>query len=305
MGDQRGADRHQESGARAPGVSVIVPVGAPSPFLADQLASLAAQETDFPYEVVVSCNATDESDCAQISAVTRHYADAGLRLVDAHDRRSASYARNVGAHAANGDVLAFCDADDLVDRRWLAALTASVADDVAVGGHLDEQMFAIPRQTGWRPPVTPGALPTFLGAPYAVSANFAVKRRPFEEVGGFDENLTRCEDIALSWRLRHTGVALRYAPDAVVHYRHRAGVVALVKQHYRYGIGMAQVLRRYGVPHDHGVERLSGVAALRPNGQPVDRRTFVGSFVRRASLAAGRVVGIATERTAAPAEVSR
>jgi GT2 family glycosyltransferase len=305
MGDQRGADPHRTSGARAPDVSVVVPVGAPSPFLADQLEAVVLQETDFRFEVVVSCNATDESDCARIAAVTRRFADSGLRLVDAHDRRSASYARNVGAQAATGDVLAFCDADDLVDRRWLAALTDSVADDVAVGGHLDEQMFAIPRQTGWRPPVTPGALPTFLGVPYAVSANFAVTRRTFDEVGGFDENLTRCEDIALSWRLRHTGVALRYAPDAVVHYRHRAGVVALVKQHYRYGIGMAQVLRRYGVPRDHGVERLSGIAALRPNGQPVDRRTFVGSFVRRASLAAGRVVGLATERAVAPAEALR
>jgi cellulose synthase/poly-beta-1,6-N-acetylglucosamine synthase-like glycosyltransferase len=148
-------------------------------------------------------------------------------------------------------------------------------------------------------------LPTFLGVPYVVSANMAVDHETFEDAGGFDAGLLRCEDIALSWKLQSRGVELRYVPDAVVHYRHRAGVRALMRQHYLYGRGMAQVLHRYDVPRDCGHERLSGVGTLRPNGQPVEHRTFVGTVVRRGSIAAGRVVGLATERRHHPATVGR
>jgi hypothetical protein len=91
------------------------------------------------------------------------------------------------------------------------------------------------------------------------------------------------------------GIRLAFAPDAVVHYRHRTGMRDLVKQHYLYGRGMSQVLHRYGVPRDGGAEHLSGLAALRPNSQAQDHPTFVGTFVRRGSIAAGRVVGLADE----------
>jgi cellulose synthase/poly-beta-1,6-N-acetylglucosamine synthase-like glycosyltransferase len=207
----------------------------------------------------------------------------------------------VGATCTDSEILAFCDADDEVAPGWLSALVHSVSDHVAVGGYLDERRFAVPRQEGWRPPVTPGALPTFLGVPYAVSANMALEREAFEEVGGFDDDLLRCEDIAISWRLQTSGTKLEFAPDAVIHYRHRSGVRALMRQHYLYGRGMAQVLHRYGVPSDGGAEHLSGVGALRPNHQAMEHKTFVGTVVRRGSIAAGRVVGLAAERRHHPA----
>src|SRR5690606_23943682 len=97
-------------------------------------------------------------------------ADARVRIVWADLRRSAAHARNVGARSCDAEVLAFCDADDEAAPGWLAHLVAPVADDVVVGGHLDERKFAIARQARWRPPATPGSLPTFLGVSYAVSA---------------------------------------------------------------------------------------------------------------------------------------
>jgi cellulose synthase/poly-beta-1,6-N-acetylglucosamine synthase-like glycosyltransferase len=296
----RGDQLAQDACAASPQVSVVIPVAHATAFLADQIRAVLGQDAPFAYEVVIACNATTADQCAQLRAMADAERDRRLHVVHAHDRHSAAFARNAGASVSTGAVLAFCDSDDLVSSRWLVELVRDVSDDVAVGGHLDERRFTVPSQAGWRPPITPGTLPTFLGVPYAVSANFAVARGPFRSVGGFDTSLTRCEDIALSWRLRDVGVELRFASDAVVHYRHRTGVRALVGQHYRYGVGMAQVLHRYGVPHD-GPDEPGRLAEMRPNGQPMDHHSFVGSVVRRGSLAAGRVVGLAGEwRTARP-----
>jgi cellulose synthase/poly-beta-1,6-N-acetylglucosamine synthase-like glycosyltransferase len=277
-------------------VTVVIPVGQAGECVTQQVSAVLAQEAPFPFDVVLSCNTTDSHDCAAIDDIPRTIGDPRVHVVPAHEHRSPAYARNVGARSSDADVLAFCDADDLVEPGWLAALVSHVSDGVAVGGYLDEQTFAVRGQEQWRPPITPGALPTFLGVPYAVSANMALDRAAFERAGGFDDGLVRCEDIALSWRLKTSGIDIDYAPEAVVHYRHRTGVRALVKQHFLYGRGMAQVLCRYGVPHDGGVEHVDGLGALRPNGQAMEHRTFVGTFVRRASIAAGRVVGLAAER---------
>jgi hypothetical protein len=55
------------------------------------------------------------------------------------------------------------------------------------------------------------------------------------------------------------------------------------------------VLNRYGVPRDGHNEFVHGLAKLRPNGQPREGHSFVGAVVRRGSIAAGRVVGLAVE----------
>jgi cellulose synthase/poly-beta-1,6-N-acetylglucosamine synthase-like glycosyltransferase len=291
------ADQHRPPVrvSNCPRATVVIPVGHAGELLEQQVSAVLGQQVPFPFDVVVSCNIADRRACAVIEGLPDAMGDPRLRVVAANERRNAAYARNIGADNSTSDVLAFCDSDDLVAPGWLAALEAPVADDVAVGGYLDELRFAVPKQQGWRPPITPGTLPTFLGVPYAVSSNMAITRATFRRAGGFDEDLVRCEDIALSWRLRGMGVKLTFAPGAVVHYRHRTGVRELVKQHYLYGRGMSQVLHRYGLPHDGGSERLSGLSALRPNNQAVEHATFVGTVVRRGSIAAGRVVGLADE----------
>jgi hypothetical protein len=162
----------------------------------------------------------------------------------------------------------------------------------AVGGHLEERLLSIPGQESWRPEATPGELPSFLGHPYLVSANMGLRRNAFDKVGGFDTTLIRGEDIALSWDLIEAGVDLAYAPKAVMHYRHRKGLWPMMRQHYLYGRGFSQILARRGVPGDTGT---AGLRSLKPNGQSVAQLSLV-YFLRRGSIAAGRVVGLVAER---------
>jgi GT2 family glycosyltransferase len=277
-----------------PAVSVVIPVGSVDGQLTPQLRAVLAQRTDSPFELVLSLNSSAPADRAALEEVVRTLSDLRLRVVSSADRRGAAHARNVAAHASTAPRLAFCDADDQVHEGWLAALLRGLEQWDAVTGHVNE--IAPPGQRSWRPPATPGRLPTFLGVPYVLSGNLAVTREAFLAVGGFDETLTRCEDIALGWALLHKGFRIGFVQDAVLDYHHRAGLRALMHQHYLYGRGMAEVISRYPVPSSGAPQRLSGLARLRPNGQAA--ALTLPSLLRRASLAAGRVMGILHERHA-------
>jgi GT2 family glycosyltransferase len=279
----------------APHVSVVIPAGSVDDELVAQLRAVMAQETSFVYEIVVSLNTPDRAASGRLEAVLTELGDDRLRWIDSSVRRGAAHARNAGLAAASADIVAFCDADDVVQDRWLQHLVDAMDEFDVVGGHLDDRAFADPKQADWRPPATPGELPTFLGVPYVVSANLGVRRDQFHEAGGFDETLVRCEDVAISWSLIKHGRTLGYAPGAIVAYRHRPGIVSMLRQHYHYGRGMSQVLDRYGLPSADGWVAPSGLRMLKPNAQRARRRTVVGTL-RRGSIAAGRVVGILEAR---------
>lgn len=273
-------------------VSVVMPVGSVDEHLPLQLDALEKQTFGGTWELIISLNTGDVPDRVALEALLADRPSLDASIVDSSDTRSASHARNVGAAAATASLLAFCDGDDIADETWLGELTAALDSAEAVGGHLEEQMLAIAGQDSWRPPATPGALPTFLGQPYLVTANMGLRRSIFEAVGGFDTTLGRGEDIAFSWEVIDRGVELVYAPDAVMHYRHRKGLLPMMKQHYLYGRGFSQILARRGVPGSN--EESMGLRALRPNGQPVDHKG-VAYVLRRGSIAAGRVVGLVEE----------
>lgn len=278
-------------------ISVVVPVGQVDEVVSLQLRALSEQDIDADFDVVVVCNTESTTSLRRLDDLVREIGDQRFGVVHAPHRRGAAHARNVGAAAGHGTTLAFCDADDVVDRGWLAALTRALDDADAVGGRLIDTGLT-PRQQRARPPTTPGRLPEFFGVPYMVSANMAVSREAFERVGGFDETLIRCEDIALSWQLIVAGYRIAFAADAQVTYRHRSGVGAMVRQHVAYGRGMGQLLVGYGIPDGDGWIRPTGPDLLRPNPSSPQRtpsgehRSIPLVLLRRSSLAIGRTVGV-------------
>ena len=267
-------------------ISVVMPIGSVEPELDDQLRALSQQSFDGPWELVLSLNASGARD--QLEASLESFTvQVPVSIIDSSAVRSASHARNTGAAAAKAERIAFCDADDIADPAWLAAMVAALEDHRAVGGFLEEDRLAVPGQENWRPPATPGGNPSFLGHDFLVSANMAIWADDFHDADGFDESLLRGEDIAFSWALLRKGIELGYAGGAIMHYRHRKGLWPMLKQHYLYGRGMSQILARIGTPD-------GGSATLRPNGQQVEKMSSV-HILRRGSIAVGRVVGLALE----------
>jgi len=121
-------------------------------------------------------------------------------------------ARNVGAKVANGKILIFLDSDALLKKDTLQKVVDALANRGldAVGG-----MIALP--TGHTDLATfyKNAHHHYFQTKLATDTNvlsgvlFAIRKKVFENAGGFNERFREAEDIELSQRLSKNGFKIR------------------------------------------------------------------------------------------------
>jgi glycosyltransferase involved in cell wall biosynthesis len=229
--------------APSPVASVVMPVLDGAATIGEQLASLLAQQCDVPFEIVVSDNGS--TDGTQAIVETYRTGAIPLRLVDASATRGAAAARNAGAAVARGRFLLFCDADDITDPRWVAAMVGALAGADVVSGPTEVRRLNPPHVVDWRGEGPPDRLPGSVFLPSGFSANMAVTREAFDAVGGFSVSFTGAagEDVDLFWRIQLAGFRAGFAPDAVIHYRHRDDLRAHARQAFAYGRSVPQLYR--------------------------------------------------------------
>jgi glycosyltransferase involved in cell wall biosynthesis len=122
-----------------PLVSVIIPARDAETTIGRQLDALAAQDHPGGWEVtVVDDGSADET--AAVAASRRPHLPR-LRVVRTPDdgESGVNRARNLGAGHSAGDLLLFCDADDIVAPGWLSALAGALGGAAAVGGALERR----------------------------------------------------------------------------------------------------------------------------------------------------------------------
>ena len=278
-----------------PTVSVVIPVLNGEATLGQQLHALAGQSYGGPWEAVVADNGSTDGTAELVEA----WADRlpRLRLVEASGRRSTNHARNVGAAAAVGGLIAFCDADDVATPGWLAAMVAGLDHHDLVGGRLDEEALNDPAARAWRWTRTAAELPRALRfLPYATSANIAVRADVLRALGGWNEDFVRGgSEVELCWRAQLASYRLGYVPEAVILYRHRSTRRAFLHQQYEYGRAEVQLYRAF---RDRGIPRQRVSRACWAWGwsmvhlpdllrSPVDQ----GRWLRRTAFRAGRLHG--------------
>ncbi|MEQ8861758.1 MAG: glycosyltransferase family 2 protein [Pseudomonadales bacterium] len=207
-------------------ISVVIPCLNAESLLPVALEALTRQSRA-PWEVIVADNgSTDGSREAALSFSGRL---PRLQVVDGSARRGAAAARNAGAARATGDCLAFCDADDEVDERWLEALTAALSEHDFVASRLEFSRLNEP--TSYRHEQETGLqLLQFGFLPHASGSGLAIRRRVFEAAGGFDEDVRFHEDTAFCWKLHLAGTPLGFADAAVVHLRRRGSASGALRQ---------------------------------------------------------------------------
>jgi cellulose synthase/poly-beta-1,6-N-acetylglucosamine synthase-like glycosyltransferase len=189
-----------------PLVSFVIPVRDDAVRLHRCMASIV--RNDYPRElielIVVDNDSTDGS-----ARVARGFGAIVLRASDT----SVADLRNRGAHAALGNIIAFADSDHEIDRHWIeTAVDVLSAPDVAATGSASltppSANWVQQQYDGLRSRPVRREEVTWLG-----SGNLAVKRSAFDEVGGFNANLTACEDVDLCNRLRLAGYRIVADPD--------------------------------------------------------------------------------------------
>jgi GT2 family glycosyltransferase len=225
-------------------VSVVIPVRNGMPHLAEQLAALARQTYRGRWEVLVSDNGSTDDSAAAIEAAADQVP---VRVIDSSDAPGAAGARAKAARAAEGRLLLFVDADDVAADDWVERMAAGLDEYDAVGGHIDDESLNTGSVTTWRPPLTPGELPSPFGLlPHALAGNCGLRRAVYEEIGGFDPSFNyAAEETDLFWRVQLAGYTLGYLPDAVVACRHRSDLGSMLRQWRKYGRGRARLVARY------------------------------------------------------------
>jgi glycosyltransferase involved in cell wall biosynthesis len=167
--------------------SIVVPTRNRAGYLRVCLNSLAAQQVDAPFEVIVA----DDGSSDTTAAVAE---EAGAKVVQTA-AQGPNAARNAGLRAAEGDLLVFVDDDVEAPRDWLAAYLDGAErhpDAEAFGGPIRARFEGrTPRSCGREPaPITTLDLGSEdREADFVWGANMAVRRRAFDRLGPFDEQL--------------------------------------------------------------------------------------------------------------------
>jgi glycosyltransferase involved in cell wall biosynthesis len=226
-------------------LSVVIPCFNAVDTIAEQLNALMAQTVE-PWEVIVADNGSTDGSVA----VVRQYLNQlpQLRMVDASACKGAAHARNVGAAAATGDAIAFCDADDEVSPQWVAAMIEALTQYDFVASCFEATKLNTPELLESRHiPQTDGLQtkydPVFL--PHAGACGLGVKRSIHAAVGGFDETLHYFEDPDYCWRVQLAGYPLQFVPNAVIHIRCRSNIHQMFEQARVWGEYSVLLCKKY------------------------------------------------------------
>jgi glycosyltransferase involved in cell wall biosynthesis len=219
-----------------PKASVIIPVYNGEKTLPATLASLARLE-DPNFEVIlVDDGSTDRS----AELIRRH----GFKLVRLRENRGAGTARNVGARVAEGDILAFTDADCIVPPDWLARIRRMLAehDVIAVSGPYSgphERTFASLFHF-YLLCVKEATRQVLIRS--CTSSNLACRKDAFWSVGGFpifglghrpDRPFQGHEDSNWGYLASHkVGKVIVWDPDNRIEHQFRTGVTGYLRNQW-------------------------------------------------------------------------
>lgn len=227
---------------RAPEATIVVAVYNGAITIEACVASLLALR--YPredFEVIVVDNGSTDGTRGVLAA----FGDQ-IRVLE-EPTRGASAARNCGIRNARGGLIAFTDADCIVEADWLASLVQPLDDPSVgiVGGPI------LGRVAGNRIERFGELIHDQRRAieldcpPYAASGNWGSRRPVLCEAGLFDETLLRGQDVDLAWRICQSGYRLVYAPSAIVRHRNERTVWGLMREGYLHGFHGIRVIEKH------------------------------------------------------------
>jgi len=225
-----------------PRVSVVVCVYNGDRTMEQCLASL--EVLNYPnYEViVVNDGSTDRTlEISQKFPYCRIISQPNLGL---------SVARNVGAEAATGTIIAYTDSDCVADRDWLTYLVGKmIASDLAACGGPNfppPEDSLIPAAVAVSPGGPTHVLMSDDVAEHIAGCNMAFRRDVLLAVGGFDPIYRAAgDDVDICWRFQDAGHAIGFSPAAVVWHFRRNTVKAYLGQQRGYGKAEALVYGKH------------------------------------------------------------
>jgi len=164
--------------------------------------------------------------------------------------------RNVGFALSKGDLIAFTDADCVVDRNWLKNSLKYFADEKVAGvgginltpeaeGAFGKAVGFVFSQALFSPGTYHARIPKEVKkVPSLPWCNAIYRRAILEKVMPIDDSLLFCADTDLNRRVNAIGYELLYTPDVFVWHHRRSTLTKLWTQIHKYAIARMQVSRK-------------------------------------------------------------
>ncbi len=223
-----------------PFVSIVIPVRNVENIIGRCLKSL--QDLDYPkdkYEVIIADSESDDNT----PSIAKKY---GVIFVST-PKKSVCAGRNEGFKIAKGEIIAFSDADCVMDKDWIknslkyfedpkvgavGGPNLSPADDTsfakAVSFVFDQALFSAGSIHG-------RILKNTKAVASLPGCNIILRRKALDKVMPIDETIIGGEDFAMNYKIRQLDYKLLYTPDTFVWHYHRATPKKFSRQIYRYG----------------------------------------------------------------------
>jgi cellulose synthase/poly-beta-1,6-N-acetylglucosamine synthase-like glycosyltransferase len=232
-----------------PFVSIIIPAKNEERLLRGCISSL--HQLDYPKDkfeiIIVDGLSTDNTARVAI--------EMGARVIS-NVKQTVSPGRNIGFENAKGDLIAFTDADCIVDPQWLSNsikyfedetvacaggpnLTPSDESDFgkAVGFVFDQPLFAAGS-------IHARELSEVKVVNSIPGCNAIYRQSILAQVMPLDETMLTGDDTLLNRKILDLGYQLLYTPDVIVYHYRRPTPRKLWRQFYRYAIGRLQVAKK-------------------------------------------------------------
>lgn len=202
------------------------------------------RELDYPnYEVVI----VDDGSRDRTAEISMDFPE--FRLIR-QPNKGLSVARNVGAQAARGEIIAYTDSDCVVDSHWLTLLVgAMVANRFdACGGpnYAPAEEGRIEACVAVSPGAPCQVLTAEDRAEHLAGCNMVFRKPVLTALGGFDAQFTSAgDDVDICWRALDAGFTLGFCPAAFVWHFRRNTVKAYYGQQRGYGRAEAMLYFKY------------------------------------------------------------
>ncbi|WP_237209557.1 glycosyltransferase family 2 protein [Rothia nasimurium] len=221
--------------------SVIIPAHNSAKVINQQINALAPQieNNNLKGEIIIVDNNSNDN-LENIIIECRRTVKFDIKLIQAYEGSGPAYARNVGAAKSVGEILLFCDSDDIVSENWLNLMYNACLKHVFVTGP------TIPFVNGKFSGLGEVSKPL-----YAVindqkiitssGGNFAIGKDHWESLGGMREDLKTAEDQEIAIRSYIQGTPVHFVKDASIFYRQSDNFFVGVKKYFGYGVGVASL----------------------------------------------------------------
>lgn len=228
-----------------PQVSVIIPAYNAQETIAQAIEAVLAQDFIQPFELII----VDDGSLDPTPGIIARYP--AVRYIRQENAGPAS-ARNHGAREARGRVLIFTDADCCPGPSWITKLMRGFLHN-GVGVVAGSYGIANPRSLLARLIHAEimfrhhKLMPEYIRA--FGSYNFAISKKLFMEVGGFNDRYRRAsgEDNDLSYKIVARGELIYFCKDATVDHYHQEDLLGYLREQYRHGVWRMVMYRDH--PH--------------------------------------------------------